>query len=250
MTRDGYDCVGGNAARVRASLPLPATMFWYGTGSVDIPWTDAEKALFPADILVEIDQGGNMSPVPTAIVRDVEAGAWTVTRAVDKTGWNAERRTIYCDRSTIPSVVASGWDECIWLAWPGWQGEKLPDVGKATIIGVQDAFDVFYDHTTFLDATWPHPASPPPPQYALSVTVESRIIAVAFTNVPGSDHSVIEFQAGPGVPEIVIDRIPAPMNGTVVHGTAIHVPGSHGGAVTVYAIVDSKQVLIGTRSLP
>lgn len=250
MARDGYDCVGGKAAQVRASLPLPDIMFWYGTGSVDVQWTSAEKELFPADILVEIDQGGADTPIYTAPVRDVEAGAWSVSQAVNRNRWVAERPTIYCDRLTLPEVIAAGWNGDIWLAWPGWAGETLPDVGPAKIIGVQDAFDGYYDHTTFLDASWPKLASPPPPEYALSVTIDSRVMAVAFTNVAGADHYIIEYTAGPGDPTTIIDRIPAPATGSVVHGAMIRVPGSHSGSVAVFAVVHSKQVPLGVRALP
>src|SRR5271154_4781527 len=72
MSRTGLDCTGGNAGFVRASLPLPDVMMWYGTGSPSVEWSESERTLFPASILCEIDQGGLGTPVLTAVVRDVE----------------------------------------------------------------------------------------------------------------------------------------------------------------------------------
>ncbi len=53
------------------------------TGTPDIEWTAADWALFPGIPHVTIDQGFINSPVPSAIVRDVEPGAWTPFNAVE-----------------------------------------------------------------------------------------------------------------------------------------------------------------------
>lgn len=250
MSRIGYDCIGGNAAWVRANLPLPAIMFWYGTGSPNVMWTVAEEELFPASILVEIDQGGNGTPVMSAIVRDVENGAWAPGQAVNRTGWNVERPTIYCTRNTLPSVLADGWDGDIWLAWPGWNGEPLPNAGAAKIVAVQDAFDNNYDHTTVLDATWPRLVPIPPPKVPMSVTVVSRTAHIALGVMAGADHYVINYVPASGSKVVTVARIPQPDNGAIVHGGALTVPDARGGNLEAYAIVSAKPILIGTRPLP
>lgn len=243
-----YDCEGAEAAWVRANLPLPNIMLWYGTGSNGIPWTPAERALFPTSVtMVEIDQGGAGTPVPGATVRDVENGAWGPGQAVNRNGWTAERPTIYCSRNTLPSVLADGWKGDILLAWPGWQGEALPSAPGCNYVAVQDVFGANYDHSTILDATWPFTKTPPPPATALSVTVISRVADLAWTSVP-CDHYSINYTPPGGQPEKLISV--EPVTGTMVHDMKLGVPGSNGGALTVWAIQDGKGILVGEKSLP
>lgn len=250
MSRTAIDCVGGNAALVRASLPLPDVMFWYGTGSLSIQWTDAEKALFPTGIMVEIDQGGAGTPIPTAQVRDVENGAWSAGQAVNRNGWTADRPTLYGSRSTFSQCVSGGWQGDFWLAWPGWTGEPLPTAPGVTIIGVQDVWDASWDLTTLIDPTWPHVTTPPPPPYPFSVTVTERTADAAFGNPPGTDHFVIFYQAAATAPKVVIARHDDPVPGVLVHAKNLQVPGARGGTLTVDAIVHGAAVTVGTRQLP
>lgn len=250
MPRTGLDCIGGNAAFVRHNLPLPDVMLYYGTGSLDIDWNSAERALFPAHILCEIDQGGLGTPVPGATVRDVENGAWGPGAAVDTTHWTAERRTIYCSRDTLPSVLADGWHGDIWLAWPGWQGEPLPSAPGCVIVAVQDIWTANYDHSTVLDATWPRAAVAPPSTVALSVTVAYRVVHVAIGVMPGADHYVINYLPAHGSKVVTVAEIPQPKAGTIVHGGDIRVPDAAMGTLEVFGIIASKPVLIGSRTLP
>lgn len=165
-TRDMYDATNLNVAALKNAHPNPAMIAWYGTGSPDIAWTPGDLALFPNALKVEIDQGFTGSPVLTAIVRDIELGAWTVSNAVNRTGWNVPRPTQYCDRNTIPSLLSAGWKGDIWLAWPGWTPTvSLPSTPGCNIVAVQDQFDSLWDHSTVLDPTWPNlPGIPAPIQ--------------------------------------------------------------------------------------
>jgi hypothetical protein len=250
MTRNGYDCTGGNAGWVRASLPLPDVMFWYGTGSNGIPWNESEKTLFPASIMVEIDQGGNGSPIMTAVVRDVESQAWPPGTAVNLAGWDVPRPTIYCARDSIPSVLADGWEGDIWLAWPGWNGEPLPDVGKCTIIGVQDVFAGQYDHTMLLDPTWPNVATADSGANSLSVTVTNRWADMAFDEVAECDHYVIQYESPNFSSPVLIMRALALSGEATRHLSDVAIPEASGGSIIVHAIVNGKAELIGTRTLP
>lgn len=136
----------------------------YVTGTPDIKWTDTDWAQFPDATHITIDQGGPGSPVDTAIVRDVEPGAWNAKAAVNKTGWNVERPTIYCDRSDLSSVLANGWRGDIWLAYPGWNSPEPPSVSAGKIVAVQNNYYGTYDTSTVYDTTWPFAAihNPPP----------------------------------------------------------------------------------------
>jgi hypothetical protein len=88
----------------------------YVTGSSQILWTAADWAQFPNIPHVTIDQGFTGSPVASAVVRDVQAGAWTASAAVNRHGWTPVRPTIYCSLSTLPQVQQAGWQGDIWVA--------------------------------------------------------------------------------------------------------------------------------------
>jgi len=250
MTREMIDATGGKAGWVRANVPLPDLVAWYGTGTANVQWTDSEKSLFPASIMVEIDQGALGSPVLTATVRDVEKGAWAPGQAVDMTGWEVERPTIYVSRGELSSILADGWRGDLWLAWPGWKGEPLPDAPGCTYVAVQDVFTSNYDHSTVLDTTWPHKPAAATVINALSVTVIDRRSDMAFSEVEGADHYVVEYMATGGTKPDVIMRAIAQMNYDIRHLTDVTVPGAAGGEITVYAIVAGKAVTVGSRTLP
>jgi hypothetical protein len=250
MTRVGIDCTGGNAGFVRAALPLPDVMMWYGTGSPSVEWTESERTLFPVSMLCEIDQGGLGTPVLTATVRDVESGAWVMSRAVDRSGWDVPRPTLYMARNSIQSAIAAGWKGDVWLSWPGWNGEALPDMPGCTIVAVQNDFYPKYDHSIILDPAWPHEVSATPPDYSLSVTVTNRMANMAFSEVPNADHYVIQYQAEPATTPVLLSRETAESDMGARHVTDVHVPGSRGGAVIVHAITDGKAALVGISHLP
>lgn len=249
MSRIAYDCTGGNAQWVHDNLPSPDVMFWYGTGSPSVAWNEAEKSLFPHSVMVEIDQGGAGSPIPDAQVRDVENGAWGPGAATDKNGWNVARPTIYCDRSTLPSVAADGWRGDVWLAWPGWAGEALPAYRGITIVAVQDAFDSNYDHTTILDATWPGAATPPSSAGGIGVTVNSRAADLEFVTTLTPDHVVIEYVPASKAGSLVLTRVSPVVPNRKYRVSLSYIPGGSGGTVSVYGIVSGKAHLIGTQNL-
>lgn len=140
----------------------------YVTGSPDIVWTPADWLRFRALPRVEIDQGFTGAPQYGATVQDVETGAWGPG---DVPNWQAHctapRPTVYCNRSTLPAVLATGWRGNLWLAIPGWViGQQLPAAPGCTIVAVQNQLDVAnaYDLSQVLDPTWPLEAEMPTAQ--------------------------------------------------------------------------------------
>lgn len=250
MTRYGYDCIGAVASWVRTNLPLPAVMFWYGTGSPDIQWDAADRQQYPADILVEIDQGGAGSPVMTAIVRDVENGAWAPGTATDKKGWDVERPTLYGSRDTLSQVASDGWKGDYWLAWPGWTGEALPEYPGITIIGVQDLWESNYDRTTFLDEFWPHLPPPPPVHNPVSVTIHSRTANAAFNSLENASGYKILYAETPQTAPVKIWAGPAVSNSPVTHVVNLIIPNAHGGELSFYGTIAGTDHLIGTFPVP
>lgn len=250
MTRAMYDATGSNADWVRANLPKPDLMAYYGTGSKGIVWTAVEVASFAGTTMVEIDQAFTGSPVATAVVRDVENGAWTVENAVKRAGWVPSRPTIYCNRSTLGEVIAHGWQGDIWLAWPGWNGQPLPAVPGCTIVAVQDAFHATYDHSVVLDPHWPSLPPVPHPGAMPSLTTLYRLAHAAWPIRANADHYVVRYQPpGTGAP-VVLARPPQPLSGGAVHPGDLHIPGANGGQVLVDAIVDGKPVRIADFHMP
>jgi hypothetical protein len=247
--RNALDCVGGKAGWVRASMPLPDIMFWYGTGSPSVQWTESERTLFPASIMVEIDQGAAGSPVMTATVRDVESQAWSPGQAVIRNGWNVERPTIYCARNSIPLVLADGWKGDVWLAWPGHTTEPLPDMPGCTIVAVQDVFTANYDHSTVIDPTWPRLFKAPTTAYNLSVTEIGRTVDMAFSEVPNTDHYVVQYRATTATNPIVLLRALAIASNPERHLDDVTIPPGIGGTIIVHAIIDGKAVMVGERTL-
>lgn len=158
MTRTMGDAIADNVPALAqvSGLQLVAG---YVTGTPDILWTAADWAEFPGLPQVTIDQGYTGSPVPSAIVRDVEEGAWTAANAVNMSDWTPVRPTIYCDQSDLTGVLAAGWQGDLWLAIPGWvTGQALPTAPGCTVVAVQnqpDAGNGAYDLSVVLDPYWP-----------------------------------------------------------------------------------------------
>jgi hypothetical protein len=250
MTRIQVDCINSAVQAVKAKFPKPELIAWYGTGTGDIRWTAADRALFPDSMQVEIDQGYGGTPIPGATVRDVESGAWAPGAAVDLTGWTAERPTIYCDRSTLPMVIGDGWKGDVWLAWPGWTGQAAPVYSGVTVVAVQNVVTSDYDTSLVFDRYWP--SKPPPvtaPGYP-SVTVTSRSADVSWPHVPNAGHYVIEYQASGIAKSVLVDRVPAPSTPGVMHAKDLMIPGASGGILHFYGIVNGQAVNIGSRVLP
>jgi hypothetical protein len=159
MSELGYDATHQNVL----SIPHDArVVMGYDTGTQDIRWTPNDWSQFRSARPVHVDQGGLGSPVLTATVRDVETGAWSPESAVrDVTGWHPERPTIYCNRDTLPRVLAAGWKGDLWLAIPsGIRPTVAPVVKGCTVVAVQFDFAGAFDRSVVFDDTWPRKVPP------------------------------------------------------------------------------------------
>jgi hypothetical protein len=135
--------------------------------------------LFPGIVQVTIDQGFTGSPVASANVRDVEAGAWTVANAVNRNGWTAPRPTIYCSLDTVQQVAQAGWQGDLWVADYVASPPAAPPPMPSGIrcVGTQwtdTADSSTIDLSVIFDESWPAmsfgphtTATTPPPLYAL-----------------------------------------------------------------------------------
>jgi hypothetical protein len=174
----------------------------YVTGSPDVRWTESDFARFPGIPHVEIDQGFTGAPVYSATVQDVEAGAWSPNSVPNwQAHCTAPRPTVYCNQSTLPAVLATGWRGNLWLAVPGWrEGQALPSPPGCTIVAVQNQLDVHtaYDLSTVLDPTWPSLAPVPAPEAEMIATAaysDGRL----FAALTGTDNNVYATeQSSPG----------------------------------------------------
>jgi hypothetical protein len=163
-----------------AKVPGLQLVAGYDTGSPSIDWTSADWARFPGVPHVTIDQGFTGSPNLAANVRDVEPGAWAPGQAVDRSGWNVPRPTIYCNQSTLPSVLADGWKGDLWLAIPGHTGPP-PAVRDCVVVAIQDDYNnPAYDLSTVYDPYWP-----------LETKAMNNVIQIP--NVPGSWIAVYHY---------------------------------------------------------
>ena len=171
MTRSMADATSGNIGNIPGNIDVVAG---YVTGTPDVQWTPADWARFPDIPHVTIDQGATGSPVPSAIVRDFEQGAWTASEANEHIGnglWTSARPTIYCDQANLPGIIADGWRRDLWVAIIGWQpGKPWPQpVANAiavgcTIVAVQQQnVNGVYDLSVVLDPTWPNMGDDPMP---------------------------------------------------------------------------------------
>lgn len=250
MTRTMIDCIGSNAAWVRANLGIPDMIAVYDTGSPDIRWTPAQKSLFPHSIMVTIDQGGTGSPVTSDVVRDVEPHAWLAKLAEDPSHWSAAEPTIYCDRADLDTVVADGWRGNVWLAWPGWNGEPLPHADKVHFVAVQNGFFTNYDKSVVLDDNWQSGVVVTPSPSAISITLHGRTGNMSWPYMKGASHYVVQYLTASQATPILIGRVTQPTAPQSVHMTGAIIPGLRGGIVRVYGIVAGKPTQVGSHSLP
>lgn len=250
MTRVMYDAISANADTLLRNVGGLGMVAYYVTGSPDIRWSDAQVAMFPNSEMISIDQGFTGSPVRTAMVRDVEPNAWTPANAVDLTNWDAERPTIYCDRSDLQTVIAEGWKGDVWLAYPGWSGPTPPTYPGVNVVAVQRTFDADWDVSTVYDPYWPHkpPVGLLPPD--LSVTVVKRVVDIAFNVHVNAGHYVVLYYSKPGAPQYLVGRASQPASGNSVHLMLQTVPNNSGGIIDVYAIVNAQAIPWGSVNLP
>ena len=137
----------------------------YVTGSPEIIWTPADWATIPTDLKdVMIDQGFTGSPNSMADVRDVENGAWTLANAVNKTGWQAVRPTLYVGfPNTLLEVINAGWKGDVWLVMPSnvppTQPPRVP--AGINVVAIQWGFsNPNFDISVVFDESWPNVATP------------------------------------------------------------------------------------------
>lgn len=250
MTRIMYDFTHSNVGFMKVNFPDAPMIAWYGTGSPGIEWTPDDRADWPHANMVEIDQGGAGTPILTAHIRDVENGAWTPGAAVDKTGWNVPRPTIYGSRFAIDQVVSDGWRGDVWLAAPGPKPISPPSIPGVKVVAVQWNWAPNYDESIVFDDTW-YPASvPSPAPGGLSVDVQQRRGSITLSRVVSADHYVIHYIDSSGEPPIVLERVPQWAGTATMVLLDRPIPGSHGGTVYADAIVHSGAVRVGTVTLP
>jgi hypothetical protein len=245
-----YDFTNANVAWMAANVRNVDMIAWYGTGSPDVQWSQADRALFPHANMLEIDQGFTGSPVPTAAIRDVENGAWAAGAAVDRSNWHVPRPTIYGGRDAIRQVVSDGWRGDVWLAAPGTNPASAPVIPGVNVVAVQDQWQAKFDKSVVFDDTWYPSVVTPPVSGTFSVTVTGRHADLFIPGVAGSDHYDIIYDPGPRGVAFVIGRPPAHIDGTGFFMNGVLVPGSHGGAIKLQAIVKSVPHVVGTIQLP
>jgi hypothetical protein len=248
-TRRMLDCMHVNVNVTYHALQQGDLVGLYVTGSPDIRCTSSDEALFTGHQIVTIDQGFTGSPVLSAVVRDVETGAWTPGGAVRTDGWTAERKTIYCSRSTLGDVIAHGWKGDVWLAWPGYSASFAPKYPGVNVVAVQNFMGGSFDSSTIYDATWPKAVAPAPVAPHSSLTVNERIANLAFPRIDGADHYTIAYRATRNATPAVLYRPPQPAGGDVVHMHNIHIPGGYYGEILITAIVHSQPHLVDIIAL-
>jgi hypothetical protein len=153
------------------ALPAGNLVALYDTGSASIISTAIDRGEIPSQLhTVMIDQGFTGSPNLNANVRDVENGAWTVAKAVNRTGWNVPRPTLYVGfPNTVQEVAAAGWKGDVWLVHSGAAPTAPPTVPSGlNVVAVQFNFtNSAFDVSVVFDPNWPNkapaPKTPPPP---------------------------------------------------------------------------------------
>jgi hypothetical protein len=165
MTRTMGDATHASVAALAAAGTDMAA--GYVTGGPAIMWTAADWARFAGRAVVTIDQGFTGSPVMTADVRDVEAGAWTAAAAVNRAGWTAPRPTVYCSASLLPQLAAAGWRGDVWVAdyisqAPGQPYPVPAGMNSVAWQWTDTGGGGAYDLSVVFDPAWPRPAAPDP----------------------------------------------------------------------------------------
>lgn len=139
----------------------------YDTGSAGIAATVSDLNEIPSRLgIVLIDQGFTGSPNLKADVRDCENGGWLLQKAVNKTGWNVARPTLYLGfPNTAQQAFDAGWRGDVWLV----MASSTPPINPPTVpvglnvVGIQWNFtNPNFDVSTIFDPTWPEAIMPDP----------------------------------------------------------------------------------------
>jgi hypothetical protein len=150
------------------ALPVGSLVALYDTGSPDIVATANDLKEIPSiDRVVLIDQGFTGSPNLNATVRDCENGAWSIAHAVNKTGWNVPRPTLYLGfPDTAQEAANAGWKGDVWLVHSSPSAPAVPPAVPAglNVVAQQWHFTNAYDESVVFDSTWPAAIDPPPHQ--------------------------------------------------------------------------------------
>lgn len=146
----------------------------YDTGSPDIAASPSDIAAIPVPFLtvVFIDQGFTGSPNSKAMIRDCEQGAWSLDRAVNKTGWTVPRPTLYLgypDTATL--AYQAGWRGDVWLVRPSSSPPASPPAVPQgmNVVAVQWNYPGAYDGSVVFDPTWPGESMAQPTDPSLPV---------------------------------------------------------------------------------
>lgn len=187
------------ALRVIDLLPAGDIVALYDTGSPDIAATPGDIAQIPKTLhTVFIDQGFTHSPNFNATVRDCENGAWSIPRAVNKTGWNVPRPTLYLGfPDTAQAAFNAGWRGDVWLVRPSSVPPTSPPIVPKglNVVAVQWQFGTAFDRSVVFDATWPGvkmptaTPKPPPGQWTNPGFWEWSDAEIIGTGLDGKLHS-------------------------------------------------------------
>lgn len=185
MTRVMIDTThNGLAAALPVIKTLPAgnLVALYDTGTPGIPASPGDIAEIPSNLVkVFIDQGFTGSPNMSATVRDCENGAWSISNAVNKTGWNVDRPTLYLGfPDTAIQAAQAGWKGDVWLVHSASAPPTTPPMVPSglNVVGVQWNFqNLNFDVTIVFDPTWPAKAAVPvtPPTTATLLGIVAYI---------------------------------------------------------------------------
>lgn len=155
MTVLGYDATHDNVS----AIPVNARfVFVYATGTLRIRWTPADVARFPHARKAVIDQGFGAVFLKSANVMDVERGAYS---PADISRWMHDNTTdgpaVYCNQSTLPAVLDTGYRGNLWLAKLTTQPPVIPViVPGCTVIAQQFDFETAFDVSAVFQDGWPN----------------------------------------------------------------------------------------------
>jgi|SRR5271170_44711 len=146
----------------------------YDTGSADIAATPADLAELPAGMpVVMIDQGFTGSPNMHANIRDCENGGWLLNKAVDRSGWDVARPTLYLGYpDTTMEAYDAGWRGDVWLVGPSLVPPATPPTVPPglTVVAVQWDYGPDFDISAVFDPYWPEAKPMPDPTFPFNQT--------------------------------------------------------------------------------